>query len=226
MAFPTIVDYDTTLVASNTTSHEQNIPTEYSAGDLLLCLFTCDAADVALGITTGTGWVEIAEYSNIEITTGIFYKLSAADSSADDLTLSTNSNQHSASIIYAISGHDDSEVPDYSRSNGNSTNADPPSLTPTNGRHDYLWIVCMATDGTVVASSEPTDFSNLITRASSSSSDGVSISSAQRNYHTNNTAYNPGTFTSATEQWVAITIAITPEEGPGFGISSVIYRIT
>lgn len=226
MAFPTVVDYDTNLITTNATSHDQELPATYSAGDLLLCLFTCDAASVALGITTGTGWVEIAEYSNAEITTGIFYKLSAANTSADNLTLSTDSGQHSASIIYAISGHDDSEVPDYSRSNGDSTNADPPSLTPTNGRHDYLWIVCMASDGTVVASAAPTDFSSLITRASSSSADGVSISSAQRNYHTNNTAYNPGTFTSATEQWVAITIAITPEEGPGFGISSVIYKLT
>jgi hypothetical protein len=226
MAFPIVVDYDTLLVSTNETSHSQPLPADRASGNLLLDFFTCDSADVDITIGTSTGWVELIQYNGSASTFGIYYKLSAADSAADDLSLTTDSAQHSASIMYAISGHDSSKVPDYSTANGNSTNADPPSLTTTRGRHDYLWFTCMGTDGTVVASAAPTDFSDLITYASASSADGVSISSAQRNYHTNNTAYNPGTFTSASAYWIAVTVAVVPLEGPGFGISSVIYRIT
>ena len=226
MAFPTIVDYDTSLVTTNQTSHSQPLPADRASGNLLLCFFTCDNAGVDITINTGTEWVELLQYNGSASTFGVYYKLSAADSAADVLSLTTDSGQHSASIMYAISGHDSSKVPDYSVANGNSTNANPPSLTPTRGRHDYLWFTCMGTDGTVVASATPTDFSDLITYASSSSADGVSISSAKRAYHTDNSAYNPDTFTSASAYWIAITIAVVPLEGPGFNLNNLFLRLT
>lgn len=83
----------------------------------------------------------------------------------------------------------------------------------------------MATDGTVVASAAPSSFSDLITNASDSSSDGVSISTARRNYRTSS-AYNPGWFTSATATWATLTVAITSVDFYGFGLNNLFLRFT
>ena len=153
------------------------------------------------------------------------YKLLASDTSADNLIITTDSAQHSAAIIYAISGHASTKGLNESSDADSSTNADPPSCTPSNGILDYLWIVCMATDGTVVASAAPSDFSDLITNASDSSSDGTSISTASRTYRTGS-AYNPGWFTSATAAWSTITIIITSVDVYGFGLNNLFLRFT
>jgi hypothetical protein len=80
-------------------------------------------------------------------------------------------------------------------------------------------------DGTVVASPAPSDFSDLITNASDSSSDGTSISTASRTYRTGST-YNPGWFTSATAAWATLTIAITSIDVYGFNINNLFLRFT
>jgi len=226
MAFPQIIDYNTSLINTNELTHSQSLPTDIESGNLLLCFFVCDGITVGITISVGSGWSELITYTLSTCTVGIYYKLSASGSSADNLSLTTNSAQQSASIIYAISGHDSSKSLHYSIINNNSTNADPPSLTPTHGRHDYLWFTCMATLGTTVASAQPEYFSDLIVNASSDSSEGVSICSSRRNYHTDNTAYNPSTFTSASAQWVAITMVIVPLEGPGFNLNNLFLRFT
>lgn len=225
MSFPVIEDYATTLISTNETSHTLTLPDTYDANDLLVCFFTCDGSGVDLNISTGTGWVGLSISSGSGNTFGFTYKLLASDTSADNLIITTDSAQHSAAIIYAISGHASTKGLNESSDAGSSTNADPPSCTPTNGILDYLWIVCMATDGTVVASAAPSDFSDLVTNASGSSSDGVSLSTASRTYRTGS-AYNPGWFTNATAAWSTITIIITSVDVYGFNINNLFLRFT
>lgn len=94
--------------------------------------------------------------------------------------------------------------------NGSSTNANPPSHNAGGSARDILWLATASIDSTVVASVAPSSFTNLLTHAAAGTG-GASTSSARR--EVNGTTLDPGTFTTATEQWVAWTLAIEPAAG-------------
>lgn len=95
--------------------------------------------------------------------------------------------------------------------NGSSTNSNPPSHDAGGTARDILWLATRAGDSTVVATVAPASFTNLLTLAAAGTG-GASVNSAQR--QVNGTTLDPGTFTSASEQWVSWTLAVEPSTGP------------
>ena len=102
-----------------------------------------------------------------------------------------------------------------------TANANPPSVLTTSGTQEYLFIVYAGISGTIVASSAPTSFINLLTE--SSDLDGASSSSAHRLYSTTGT-YDPGPFTSAAANYISFTVCISPSGADGIGIASLFYN--
>lgn len=205
MAFPT-VNGTPSLTASSTTNattFAAGLPASIAAGELLLLVVSADG-NPTLTINSG-GWYKIGQASNSTVVTGaIFWKVATGSEGATVTVNSTASEQYS-SISYRIgSGYDITA----STSNGSSTNSDPPNHVPPDNTQDYLWIASRSGDSTVVATVAPTSFGSLQSRAAGGTG-GASTDTAT--YSFNAASLNPGTFTSATEQWVCWTIAVSPQ---------------
>ncbi len=206
MAFPSVATATSgRTTASNTTSHAITLPSGISAGNLLLVAFAVDAnptVTVNTGVS-GPNWTKLGQTSNTgaDVTGAIFWKIAAG---GDALTLTTDSSEQSSHTSYRITGA--SKVTGAA-AQGSSTNSDPPNLSGPYSTQDYLWIVTRAGDSTTVATVAPTNFTNFITLAAAGTN-GASSNSAE--YQLNASSQNPGTFTSATEQWVSYTLCVVP----------------
>lgn len=198
--YPTVESRNSGEETSATTSHTINMPSGITAGDLLICVFTCDG-----GVTTTPpgDWREAWDVSySTDVTQAIFTKIAEG---SDTLTVTTSASEESTHVTFRISGHGGTTSPQSS--NGSSTNSDP----PTENIYDSLpclWIATRGGDGTVVATSAPSGYGNMQT-VQATNSTGASTNTAERNADTD--SENPGTWTSATEQWVCGTICVLPE---------------
>jgi len=219
MAFPQIVTYNKGAILSNTT-HEISLPGDIVQGNLLIVFFSCNGENILVYpdiYLSGTDWHKINSGTSSGNCASVYYKVAQG---SDALCLTTDTETISSYISYQISGASSSEpLSEYYADV--SSNADPPSLTPTKGAQDYLWLVYAGIENTVIATATPYSFSGLLTVESESN--GSSSSSAYREYNTAS-AYNPAMFTSASAYWVTFTVCITPSATDGVGIRSIYYN--
>lgn len=200
--YPTVVQRGSArTTTTNTTSHAITIPA-HQAGDMILVHFAVDGAPT---VTDGSGtWNKLGQASNTTVVTGaIFWKIATSNSETLTLTTSTEQSSHTVLVIRPDSGNTLSI--EGASANGSSSNSNPPSLTPSVGSKDFLWIATRAGDSTVVATVAPTDFTQLQTLAAAGTG-GASTNTAEREF--TGTTLDPGTFTSASEQWVSWTLAV------------------
>jgi hypothetical protein len=210
--FPTIAARSSArTTASDTTSHAITLPSGIAAGDRLLVVFSVDGnptVSVNTGVS-GSNWQKLGQDSNTTVVTGaIFWKIAEG---GDALTLTTSVAEQSSHMALRLTN---AAAITGSSANGSSTNSNPPSHTPSGGSNDYLWLATRSGDSTTVATVAPANFSNLQTLA------GVGTSSASTNTAERlftGSVLDPGTFTSATEQWVSWTIAVAPAAPPVSG---------
>ncbi|HXC74427.1 MAG TPA: hypothetical protein VN640_07085, partial [Sphingomicrobium sp.] len=96
-----------------------------------------------------------------------------------------------------------------SSAQGSSTNSDPPSLSNGSGAaQDVIVIATRAGDSTTVATVAPTNYTDLQT-ATGGGTNGASANTAERQINiASGGSENPGTFTSATEQWASFTVGV------------------
>ncbi len=202
--------------AADTTSHSITMPADVAVGDIILVLFSVDGSptiSVNTGVS-GSNWTLGTQASNSTVVKGV-YAWKVAEGS-DVLTLTTSASEQSSHISYCIKNH--GSAVEGASANGSSTNSNPPSLTPSWGSADNLWIATRHGDSTVLATVPPSNFTSLYSEAASGTS-GASTSSAHRK-HTNS-VLDPGTFTSSTEQWVSFTIAVKPGSDEDFADGDV-----
>lgn len=205
MAFPVVAARATgRSTTTNAVSHAMTLPAGIVAGDLLVVVVACDqnpTISVNTGVS-GSGWSQLVQGANgTNVCSNVFWKIATG---ADALTITLSAADQTSHVSFRITGG-------YSvtgtSANGSSTNSEPGTHTPPDGAQDYLWIVTRAGDSTVVATAAPTNFSNLQTQAAAGTG-GASINTAERAM--NGSAYNPTNFTSASEQWVCFTLAVSP----------------
>lgn len=176
-----------------------------SSGDLLLVIFSPQAGQTTT--TSQTGWTKVygaAEDPNIEVWGGV------SGTAQTPLTLTTSAACGSCHITYSVSSWSGtvSHI-EATKAVGNSTNMNPPSLTPSHGSFQYLWIVAGAggNGSDTAPSAAPTDFSNLQTRNTGSTLDThTGLGSAERLFDA--ATLDPGTFTSTTADWTTVTLAV------------------
>lgn len=181
------------------------LPENIVKGDLILVLIAIDQNRL-LNIDTkasGTGWQVLNGIVTTEVTLYSCWKI------ADNFNTLIINLPAIDSVTYSsfrISGGVSIEQ-SVSSTTGSTANPDPPSLTPSGGAKDYLWLTVVAHDAQVVATAAPTGFSNLnsITAAATG---GVSISWASQNL--NASTIDPDPFTAAAEQFIAVTLAVSP----------------
>jgi hypothetical protein len=220
MAFPSVSSIISTLIDTATTSHSINISA--GSGELALVFFSCNDDTIDIGIDSGVGsnWFIGPSYQqDTNKTVNIAYKL-ATGTSEDNLTLTTDFSVKSCAISYAIKDCGNLAF-QYVYHSSSGTNMNPPSLTPELSNADYLWLVMGTAYGSVIATAAPTDFSNL--RTIEGSSDGVSMSCAERQLTRGKLAYDPDAFTSASSTWMAYTVVIPPPESTGISINLIAY---
>lgn len=185
-------------VGTNATSHGPiTLPSGIVAGELLVCLFAVDGSPTC---TASAGWDKLGQASYSTTVTGaVFWKVATG---SDALTVTTSASEIATAIVYRLSAGWGLVG---ASANGSSVNADPPPLTPAGGAGDYLWLAGHCSDSTVVASAAPSGYGSLTTRVAASTG-GASISAATKAATT--ASENPGAFTTASEQWVAWTLAV------------------
>jgi hypothetical protein len=208
MSFPTVTARGSARDAGDVTSHPITLPT-HAAGDGLLVHFACDGSSG--GLTLTGNWVEVqyaaSDPGNVSST--MFWLV--AGSASETLTVTTGNSQeasHTVLVITPTAGYY-LPTPTATGIGGDSANSNPPLHTPSAGTQDYLWVATRAGDGTTVATAAPASFTDLQTLAAANGT-GASTNTAERSV--NGSSLNPGSFTSATEQWACLTVSIYEAE--------------
>jgi hypothetical protein len=203
VAFPTVAARATD-VNSAATSQALNLPSGISAGDLLIITIQVPQG-VPQTITWPSGWTQLYNQANggNNVQGAAAYRV-ADGSEGSTMTITLSGSSTVASVAFRITGHDSAIAPQAGTvATGTSSTPNPPSLTPTGGAKDYLWIVCCASD-TADVTAAPTNYSNFTQPGAL-----PDIGTAERLL--NAASEDPGTFTiAASDEWVANTIAVHP----------------
>lgn len=210
MAFPQVASTNNGYNDSAGTNHTCNLPSGIQAGDLLLLFF---------GWYTGTS-ASLSGWSNLGIDNNgtycyqiVFYKI-ATGSEGATVSVTTGSSTKSSHVSYIITGHDAATTPEKGTStNGTNSSPDPPSLSPSWGSADTLWISTETNRNDSFTSYPSSHPDNQVRggNTSTSSATETAICTDEDAASSN----NPGTYTLSTSRyWVAQTFAIRPAQGP------------
>lgn len=215
MTFPTLAGSNTSSVAVASTSHPVALPASVGAGDLLIIISALSGGGSFSGLD---GFTSLLTPSGVA--GQVLYKV-ATGSEGGFANLTTLATRTSASGSYRITGY--SSSPEGAKTDFTSgTNPDPPSLTPSWGALDTLWIAgCIVTgSGNPAVSAYPASYTNTITVGVESGANDQCIGAATR--QVNASSQDPGTFTLSPvgATVTAVTVAVkpfVPSVGRSFG---------
>ncbi len=195
MAFPVVAATNSSQVTTPGTSHACSLPAAIAAGNLLILLFSTDSTTT---VSTPAGWTLLDSATNGAIRHTSFWK-TASGSEGASVTVTTGSSTNSAHRSYRITGQGASAPEHGIATTGSSTGPDSPSLTPSWGVADTLWIASTGYSSSTSINANPTNYTGI----AGFGGDG----SAWRQL--NAASEDPGAFTlAATSLWVAQTIAV------------------
>jgi hypothetical protein len=210
---PWIVAESTRSDTADATTHAVNYPAPSGgilADDLLICFVGIDGlTGQTVSWPDGT-WNEILDtVSNNAVTCACAWKRASGGESGS-FTVTSSASEGGGFRVLCVRNAHPSTAPEIASTTGNSTNPNPPSLNPTNWDtpENTLWIAAAGNDlGTVAITAAPTGYHGLTnTRWNNASGAGVATAWTQ----TSAASEDPGTFTMATEQWVAWTVGVRP----------------
>lgn len=223
MAFPTVAGLQETTVASMSTTHNISLGATVNAGDLLVMIFVGSqvGADQTYTITDPSGFTLLFE-DQFNVAgqnrqhTGVYYKVATGSEGGTTVNVATSASVSAVAHVYRITtGTHNSAVEASTRSEAEAANPNPPSLTPSWGSADTLWIaVATWEDSDFFATAAPSSYTNLTTEIADSTEDAV-ISSARRENATG--TEDAGAFTADSEKHQAFVLAIQPAGGGGGG---------
>lgn len=190
------------------TSIQVKMPTTFLPGDLLIYIIT--GADTGATFSSGipAGWTSLTNYSSGR---RVFSKYKIADGTEVDFTATGLSDSQYESTTFRITNFDSTTAPEIAMTNGNTLGAgmDPPSITPSWGSANDLFIVVGTTaGGTCPVTGAPSGYSGLY--ADATTGNVACIGTAYRN--TTASSENPGEFTNggSFNAYAAGTIAVKP----------------
>lgn len=200
--FPTVESTSNGQSAAGTAS-AVNLPSGVVAGNLILVLVQLTSSQTISSTPTGFTALMAPELWSGSVRTAIYYKV-ADGLEGSTLVISTGTSAVRNYACYRISGYQG--VPEIAvTATGSSPTADPPSLTPSWGSADTLWIV-MATHPASF-SFNPSNYTNPIPV-------GTTLGGSTRTVRRNATAASedPGVFVSPISfTWHATTLAVRPD---------------
>lgn len=224
MAFPTIQTSGT--VNSNNTAGTNTktvgMPSGVTNGDLVVIILTKDGGTGTSDITTpASGWTELYDLASGSANPGLaqtaWYRFCDGTEPVDVTVTFTSGVAEIASwVCYRVSGAlaIEAGVPAV----GVSDTPDPPSLTPSWGSEDTLWLAVMGWDGWATVTNHsgyPPNYSiDQRTAGTYGGSAGAGTSVAGRELAAAST--DPDAFLlNSSNRWIANTIAIRPIGGGG-----------
>ncbi len=195
------------------TSHVISLPSGIVDGDLLLAFYhsTADSTSV-----WPAGWIFVAsrQQGGSGMQTEIRYR-DADGTEGSTITVTSPAPEGATGhAVYRIDTHDPANPPEATLADGSTVSPNPPSLTPTGGVLDYLWIAAMTINGLGSITARPGSYTDALDRTYG----GGEMSSMQREL--NAASENPSTYTVATssQPWVASTVAVFPAPPPPAGV--------
>lgn len=203
MAFPTVAATALSSYATNDAgARSATLPAGISAGHLLVAIFAFSAERT---FSDPSGWTRLSYASSSGTAAlAVFYKIAAGSDANPSITPSGTTR--SAHITFRITDHGAaSTAPEVGTSaTGSSTTPNPPSLAPSWGSEDTLWLALGAGMAGAV-NSYPTSYSNGLSQAAST----VVAMSAERQLAAS--SEDPSTFAlNASGNWTAQTLAVRP----------------
>lgn len=222
MGFPSVASSSTTSGTSSGIS--VTLPSGVTSGDLLVLIAGFDGSggsetqDPDIFVQEA-GWTRASMSHAGRVCSGaVFWKV-ATGSDAATVDLQYNVFGEVGNVIaLRITGHGSEVEATAAIESGTSTTPDPPSITPSWGAADTLWIAAAVVDnGTKTFTADPSGYSGGVELGSTSA--GVAVRSVTK--AANAASENPGSFTiNFADQWNAFTIAVKPAGGGAPSLSS------
>jgi hypothetical protein len=213
MAFPTLVSSTGGIfTTSNSLTFAPSLGFTANANDLIVVAVSEDDATGGNSHTYSGGYTKLYDSGTIgSFSVSLAYYVAAGGETGVPTITAINAD-HWAILIWRITG---GGTPEETHATGVSTTPNPPTLTPSGGSSDYLWLAGYGVDtGSTqrTNTADPAGYTNII------ESREVSTSGAQiRGGSRTNTAASedPGSFTlDGSENWTAFTIAVPPSGPP------------
>lgn len=213
MAFPVVASTERHVQGTNATVWTVLYPSGLASGDLVIAIVSAD------GAATFT-WDELTELNQqgagLGPCTASAYRIATGTEGAD-FVITLSASEKGVVHVYRITGWHGTTPPEVGTlADGDSLTANPPSVTPSWGAEDTLWLMHAAADTQLIdgVSSYPTNYTTngIFDQSGSLNSDAGLASS----YRTANAASeDPGvlTWTGAADNWIAGTIAVRPAAG-------------
>lgn len=213
MTFPTIAASNSSVQATNSTSHTMSLPASISAGDLLLACVIADARPGnELGGTLAADWTFLlGDSPGSDLVRIYVYYRRATGSEGSTVAFTTSTSQCTAHRAYRITGIHESTNPVAGSNAAETTTLNPLALNPSAWDvEDTLWILFIGNDdGTTTVTTFPTNYINTGQLAGGDATDGVNIAWGTRENAI--ASEDPSTITfSASESTVCSLVAIRP----------------
>jgi hypothetical protein len=204
-----------TAFGTDTTDHYVNMPATVDGGNLLIVLFTNDGNAT---VTTPGGWTQLASTADaVAVRLSVYYKMAAGTEGGTTVNFVTSAAEQAVAQVYRITNWHGTTPPEISTAaTGTDMAPNPTSLNPAGWDvASTLWLAVAGQDrgdqsGTTAYPVYYTD--GISTQSSDPATTGhCRIHSAFRGLAA--ASEDPGAFTiPVSEDWVAFTIAVRPEE--------------
>lgn len=209
MAFPSIATTSSGNDATGSSTFTLTLPTGISSGDKLILWVAVDGNTT---VSWPAGYTELFDrnFSDGGFSgsgTGSLAYRNCDGTEGSSITVTKGNTQEDAWGCYRITGAS-STAPEFQFAEGNSASPDCPSLTPSWGAKDTLWIVTACQDNADLTGTAPTNYANNVLHQFNTDAEIV-MGSRQLNA----TSEDPGTFAAAADEWFALTIAVEPGTG-------------
>lgn len=196
-----------------------------TTGDLVLVFVAHDQPSTT-AITASTGWTAVgtAQVQGTNVIKAAVFGRVLDGSGSDTLTISGTTQDYVISCLVVVAAEHRytnatiNTIPVAAAVSSTNGNGDPPSLTPSGGSDDYLWIVADVVDQTATSAitAVPANFTQVTNATSSAgSTTAVIMATAYRRF--TGSTLDPGTFTNPSRPWISYTIAIQPPSAGGTG---------
>ena len=185
-----------------------NLPTGIVSGELLVIFVTAD--NKTEGHTWPSGWTEQLDYSQSNHVNWAVGTRVADGTEGSTLTIGQNTERDNNYIAARYSGA--GAVTFSGRVSGESTAANPPSVTAAGGAGDNLFCTVIGlrnNSGADAVTTLPTGYGNETTNGTGDDAPGLSLSEKESTSATD----NPAAATNPDEKWGTFTFVIEPAAG-------------
>jgi hypothetical protein len=205
MGFPTIAATATSTNDTATTTQTVSLPTGISSGHLLIAGLTVRNATA---FTWPAGWNGLYQANASGNNHRIELAYRFADGTEGSSISVTTGNAKGAHFCYRITGMHASQAPEAGTAvNATTTTPNPPSVSPSWGAEDNLFIAVCSNDNDNQVNAYPTNYSlgQLSVKTTATSTVAIGVAGRQLNASSD----DPGTFTiSGSERTTANTIVV------------------